>query len=365
MNPVADWRRVRHRAQYGLRLQKHDRRCETDWPRARRPLRAGRLGAAGRQPLARQSIDAGSGSHLWAERFDKPVADLFEMQDEVVGRIANQLNTELIAAEARRADRATDPDSMDLFFRAQALMNLGERNFPQALELYQRAIDIDPTNVEALAGWSYATAVAAGPNFASANRMTDLAAAERAALRAIDLAPNHARAYMALGMACLGSYRIGPSLAHFERARALDHNFVHTLAGVGAVMVYTGDAEKAEKLMKEAFRLSPRDTNGNVWCVVAGMANMALGRDEQVVAWVRCGIGINRKHFQLPLLLTAALALEGKIAEAREAAKMIFEFDPDITVRLLRQTELTNDPTFLLRWERFYQGLLLAGVPEG
>jgi adenylate cyclase len=67
-----------------------------------------------------QLIDAETGSHLWAERFDKPLADLFEMQDEIVARLAGALNTELVAAEARRAERAPNPDSIDLYFQGSA-----------------------------------------------------------------------------------------------------------------------------------------------------------------------------------------------------------------------------------------------------
>ncbi len=72
-----------------------------------------------------QLIDAQSGSHLWAERFEKPVTDLFEMQDEIVARIANTLNAQLIAVEARRADRTPTPDSMDLYFQGDGLGEQG------------------------------------------------------------------------------------------------------------------------------------------------------------------------------------------------------------------------------------------------
>ena len=72
-----------------------------------------------------QLIDAESGNHLWAERFDKPLADLFQMQDEIVTRLANQLGTELTSAEAHRAERAPNPDSMDLFFQGLASINKG------------------------------------------------------------------------------------------------------------------------------------------------------------------------------------------------------------------------------------------------
>jgi adenylate cyclase len=80
---------------------------------------------AGRVRVNVQLIDAESGKHLWAERFDKPLADLFEMQDEIVSRLANQLGAELTSAEAHRAERASNPDSMDLFFQGLAALNKG------------------------------------------------------------------------------------------------------------------------------------------------------------------------------------------------------------------------------------------------
>jgi TolB-like protein len=73
-----------------------------------------------------QLVGAETGNHLWAERFDKPVADLFDMQDEIVSRLANALNAELIAAEARRAEHTASPDAMDLYFQGRASFNEGQ-----------------------------------------------------------------------------------------------------------------------------------------------------------------------------------------------------------------------------------------------
>jgi len=72
-----------------------------------------------------QLIDAETGNHLWAERFDKPIADLFDMQDEIVSRLANALDAELIAAEARRAERSANPDALDLVLQGRAWLNKG------------------------------------------------------------------------------------------------------------------------------------------------------------------------------------------------------------------------------------------------
>ena len=89
-----------------------------------------------------QLIDAETGNHLWAERFDKPLADLFDMQDEIVARLASQIGTELIAAEARRAERSPHPDSMDLYFQGMACCNQGLslENLSQARGFFDRAL---------------------------------------------------------------------------------------------------------------------------------------------------------------------------------------------------------------------------------
>ena len=89
-----------------------------------------------------QLIDAESGNHLWAERFDKPVADLFDMQDEIVARLANQLAVELTYAEARRSERAPSPDSIDLVFQGMAWYNKGltSENLAKARGFFERAL---------------------------------------------------------------------------------------------------------------------------------------------------------------------------------------------------------------------------------
>jgi TolB-like protein len=101
-----------------------------------------------------QLIDAESGNHLWADRFDKPVADLFDMQDEIVARLANALNTQLIIAEARRAEHAPTPGSMDLHFRGMSAYNRGltPDNLSEARKLFERALALDPGNVDAIVG---------------------------------------------------------------------------------------------------------------------------------------------------------------------------------------------------------------------
>src|SRR6202008_3346211 len=101
-----------------------------------------------------QLVDAETGNHLWAERFNKPVADLFDMQDEIVSRLAHSLDSEALSAEARRAEGVLHPDAMDLYFQGMAWLNKGsspETN-SRARTFFERSLALDPQNIEALVG---------------------------------------------------------------------------------------------------------------------------------------------------------------------------------------------------------------------
>ena len=111
-------------------------------------------------------IDAQSVNHLWAERFDKPLADLFDMQDEIVAHLAGSLNAQLAAAEARRAEKAPNPNSVDLYFQGLAWLNKGmiPDTVSRARSFFNRALSADPDNIEALIG-SARLDVREGANF--------------------------------------------------------------------------------------------------------------------------------------------------------------------------------------------------------
>jgi TolB-like protein/class 3 adenylate cyclase len=140
-----------------------------------------------------QLIDAETGNHLWAERFDKPLADLFDMQDEIVARLANALNTELVVAEARRAEQAATPDSIDLYFQGLAWFNKGMTpdNVAQARSFFDRALSADPDNVDALIGSARADTVAGALLF-DTDPAAAFAAAEAKLTKALTWVPDHA-----------------------------------------------------------------------------------------------------------------------------------------------------------------------------
>jgi TolB-like protein/class 3 adenylate cyclase len=217
-----------------------------------------------------QLIDAETGNHLWAERFDKPLADLFDMQDEIVARLARQLDAELVAAEARRAERSPHPDSIDLYFQGVAWMNKGAspEYLAQARGFFERALGLDPANIEARATVDAQSAA----YFMTDNRASRLATAEAALIKVLSLAPNHAVAHYLLGSVQIVTNRAVEGIAQCERALVLDRNLAMAHGFVGFAKYVSGCGEETEAHVKEALRLSPHDTNAYMWMAWVGNA---------------------------------------------------------------------------------------------
>ena len=194
-----------------------------------------------------QLIDAGTGNHLWAERFDKPLTDLFDMQDEIVSRLANALNTQLVEAEAQLAARSLHPDAMDLYFQGTAWFNKGPtpENMAQAGDFFERALALDPKNIEALVG-SARVNVATGANVLTDDFETRFAAAETAAIDALSLDPQHARAHMYLGAVHILTGRPSQGIAECEQALALDRNLANAHAFIGLAKISMGRGAETE-----------------------------------------------------------------------------------------------------------------------
>jgi TolB-like protein len=315
-----------------------------------------------------QLIDAEFGHHLWAERFDKPLADLFDMQDEIVARLASALNTELIAAEARRAEQAPTPDSMDLYFQGLVWFYRGltPDNIAQARSFFDRALDADPDNVDALVGSARVDQVEGVFLFVT-DRAAAFAAAEAKLTKALSAAPDHARGHSQLGFVYIYTERAAEGIAKCEHALALDRNLAHAHAYVGIGKIFIGRAEETESHIAEALRLSPRDTLAYVWMAAAGTAKRHLGIWEEAVAWFRRAIEANRNFPQPHFELAAALAELGRLDRARSAVRAGLALEPNFSVSRARAffTAESSDPKYLARTERILEGLREAGLPEG
>jgi TolB-like protein len=311
-----------------------------------------------------QLIDAESGNHLWAERFDKPVADLFDMQDEIVARLAGALNAQLVAAEARRAAQAPNPDSMDLYFQGMAWFNKGRipDHVAQARSFFDRALAADPANVDALI-YSARVDTSEGAFSYVADPLAAFAAAEAKLTKALSSVPDHALGHMFLGLVEILTKRAAEGIAECEHALALDRNLALARATIGFGMILKGRAEEAEAHVAQAQRLSPHDTMAYLWMTFVGIANGCLGRWEQAVAWFRRSIEANRNFPETLFRLAAAQAQLGRLDEARSAVRAGLELYPAFTISLARAawTAMSDDPTYLAQLQP-HLGISLGAI---
>jgi TolB-like protein/class 3 adenylate cyclase len=314
-----------------------------------------------------QLIDAETGNHLWAERFDKPLADLFDMQDEIVARLANALDAQLVVAEARRAEQTPAPDSMDLYFQGLAWFNKGRtpENVAQARGFFDRALAADPDNVDALIGSARADVVE-GVNIIVSDPVAAFAAAEAKLTKALSSVPDHAGGHLWLGLVDILTKRAAEGIAECEHALALDRNLAEAHACVGWGKMFIGRAEDSEAHIGEALRLSPRDTQAYIWMNVAGLTKLHLGSWEQAVAWFRRAIEANRNNPPTYLNLAAALAQLGRLDEAHSAVKAGLALNPPYVISRIRDawTARSDDPTYLARLEPIFEGWRKAGLQE-
>jgi TolB-like protein/class 3 adenylate cyclase/Flp pilus assembly protein TadD len=313
-----------------------------------------------------QLIDAETGNHLWAERFDKPMADLFDMQDEIVARLASTLNAQLIAAEATRAEYSLQPNALDLYFQGMARWNKRwtPAHMTQARSFFERALALDPDNVEALVGIA-AVDAASATLFLADDAGERLTAAETSLIKALSLAPQHASAHMFLGIVQLASNRADQGIAECEHALALNRNLADAHGSIGAAKLFVGRATETEAHVQEALRLSPRDEGVHRWMSYVGLAKLHLEAYAEAVEWLRRCLKANPNYPLAHFELAAALALLGRLDEARVAAKAGLALDPTFTVRRLRAMPHSYNPEFRAASKRILQGMRLAGVPEG
>ena len=314
-----------------------------------------------------QLIDAESGNHLWAERFDKPLTDLFDMQDEIVARLAGALNAQLVVAEARRAEKAPNPDSMGLYFQGLAWLNKGQtpESAAQARSFFERALAADPDNVDILVQSARVDVVQGSFSFV-ADPIAAFAAAEAKLTKALSSVPDHALGHTWLGLVDIFTKRGADGIAECEHALGLDRNLAAAHSIIGRGKTYIGRAEETEAHVGEALRLSPRDTLANIWMTNAGIAKLHLGSWEQAAAWFRRAIEANRNSPQAYFSLAVALAHLSRLDEARFAHKAGLALDPTFAISRARAAwrAMSDDPTYLAQLEPIFEGMRMAGVPE-
>jgi TolB-like protein len=287
----------------------------------------------GRVRITAQLNDVATGSHLWAERYDRDIADVFAVQDEITEAIVAAIEPQLYAAENFRAQRKP-PDSMDawdLVMRALShYWRVTRQDNVVAQALLEKAIAIDPNYGQALG--VLATSYTFTAHMGWIDPVKAASTAERAALAAIRADSEDPWAHAALGHVHLFGRRHDDSLAEFELALRLNPNFALAQGFHGLSLAYSGRWQEGDEAARRALRLSPRDPYAAVYLGIAAYANYLGGRYQDAIRLSREAIRARGDFVGAYRVLTAAAGMAGESDLAQTALRELRRAQPNISL---------------------------------
>jgi adenylate cyclase len=314
-------------------------------------------------------IDAETNAHLWAERFDRDAGDLFALQSEITGRIANTLNLTLIRAEA---DRPTQhPDVLDYVLQGRAILNnpSAPQTDAEGIRLYELALDLDPHSVEAQSRLAI-TLLARVLNRMTETRTADIARAEALIAQALAASPQYPLAHFAKGQLLRLQNRCPEAVHEYETALEANRNWAQAIAYIGTCKINSGLFEEAIALQQQAMRLSPRDPATWLFLFQIGQAHLLQSRSGEAIVWLERSRSANPAFTPVHAWLASAYGLSGDldraVAELAEARRL----GGDAFSNIARQKAATTSrrilaPAVLSFFEATYlAGLRKAGMPE-
>jgi len=320
--------------------------------------------ASGQVRVTAQLIDACKGVNLWAERYDRDLANIFELQDEITNRVIDSVGSQIIVAEAARVQRKPPQniEAWDLVMQALPhmwRMTVEEQRLAQ--ELLQQAItlDADYAQAHALLGWTHLCM------FNLDTRMPIGEFSDKAldaGRRAVALDEQDHWAHLVMGLGHARRRRPEPAVMHLSQSLELNPNFALGHAGLGYAFACGGQPERCLVSLEQAQRLSPCDPFLAIYAPVARyMALFALEKYEETVAVCRAYAGLHPHHAGAWRVMTGALGLLGKIDEAREALSSTLALQPDFSsAHVAENTVFANSDDRA----RFLLGLRRAGLKD-
>jgi adenylate cyclase len=302
-----------------------------------------------------QLIDASTGFHLWADRFDRELEDVFALQDEVTERIVSALEVELTETERESlARRYTESiEAYDVFLRGwEQYWQYSEQGSLQARELYGRAIELDPEFARAYAN----LAMTYTGNIGSASVLS-LERAYDLAQKAIALDDALPQVHWVMALVLLFDKDYDEALASSDRALLLDPNYADAYAQKAWVLQYAGKPEEGLEVLERAKRLNPHFPFS--YLMVEGETYFTMGRYEAAIDTLRAGLERNPGAQRLRVFLAASYAQAGRLDEALWEVTELLTLDPDFSLEDVPEVAPYKDSEPL---GRLLDGLRKAGL---
>jgi adenylate cyclase len=316
-----------------------------------------------------QLIDAETDTHLWAQRFDRDMSDMFVLQNDITRQIAGALNLRLIAKEAARP---TDhPDALDYIFRGRAAFDRAESpdNFSETISLFEHALSLDPQSVEAKSRLALALANRVLEE-TSKTRATDIERAEALIEQALAMSPQSALVHFVNAQILRASARCEEAIPEYETVLAINRNWASAIADIGHCKTYTGTLDEVIPLEQEAIRLSPRDPFIGFWYLRIGIVHLLQSHTDEAMVWLKKARSAKPTVALIRLWLASAYALKddpaAAAAELAEAGRLDRNYSyVSVAKASAAVARNVKRPAIRAFYEdTFIAGLRKAGVPE-
>lgn len=311
-----------------------------------------------------QLIDAATATHLWADRFEGGLEDIFDLQDRVTMSVVGAIAPKLQQAEIERAKRKPTGslDAYDYFLRGMAsFYQWTKQDNSEALRHFYKAIELDPDFASAFGMASFCY-VLRKVNGWMADHIQETAEGSRLAQRAADLGRDDAVALGTAGQTfAYLAHDLDFAVALIDRALMLNPNLVATWLFSGWVRDWLGEPEVALDHLKHALRLSPLDPLIFRVQGAIALAHFLAGRYDELSSWAEKALQNNSRFLPAMLFAAASNALAGRLAEAKKAMSRASEIDPTMQVCIIKDWTPLRRAGDLARFE---DGLRKAGLPE-
>jgi adenylate cyclase len=308
-----------------------------------------------------QLIDGETDAHLWADRFEEDLVDVFRLQDQIVARLANALGSELVKAEAEKSTHSGNADAIDLTMRGWAILNeprliTDKSGVANALGLFEQALTLDRNNVDALVG----AAAAERYDFQYSGmdeKPGQIAKMDEMLTRAIRIDPSNARAYVVRGMIYRSTKRNREAAEAAQTAIRLNPSYAPAYAQLAQDQNSSpGEYPLAIVNIERAIKLSPRDPEMGRWHWIRGKTFDYMGRYQDAIRELKAALDAGYGAWPVYSHLAVALDALDQRPEATTALAQARKLNPKLTIKWYRAR--VEEP------EVIFQGLLKAGLPE-
>jgi TolB-like protein/Tfp pilus assembly protein PilF len=313
--------------------------------------------------ISAQLIDATTGTHVWAENYDRQLRDVFAVQDEITEAISGSISPQVYKSEQDRAVHkpSQNLDAWDLYWRSWwHFKRYTKDDNAEARSLLERAVERDPSFARAYAVLAVLHHEAV-LNQWSESPLQSVSQAEQAVGRAIALTDDDPMVQFALGYVRRLTGQLDEAVKAFERVLRLDPSFGFASCQLGLLLAVTGKPDDAIEKIETAIRLSPRDQFFYIFSFGMSLAHSAAGRWEEAVDWAQQSLRLESGFSPLYLVLAVSYSELGRLEEARSTVQELLRLNPTFTLTGLR--------LFMSGWdsavaERSVENLRKAGLPE-